>query len=157
MKERVPKRSYRSESRQRRDEDALILSDELDIDVASEFPGLKVGDENVQAREEEGVVEHELETLGRVADPVRIYSKEMGSFPLLTREGEVEIAKRIESGKRDVLSVVLNCPIAVREVISLGGALRDKADSKSPLHTERKGGEDFEDAVRDRREARPYP
>jgi RNA polymerase primary sigma factor len=47
----------------------------------------------------------------------------MGPFPLLTREGEVEIAKRIESGKRDVLSVVLNCPIAVREVINLGGAL----------------------------------
>jgi len=46
----------------------------------------------------------------------------MGSFPLLTREGEVEIAKRIESGKRDVLSVVLNCPIAVREVTNLGGA-----------------------------------
>ena len=43
MKERVPKRSYRSESRQGRDEDALILSDELDVDVASEFPGLKVG------------------------------------------------------------------------------------------------------------------
>ena len=124
MKEQVPKRSYRSESRQGRDEDALILSDELDIDVASEFPGLKVENENVQAREEEEVVEYELETFGRAKDPVRIYLKEMGSFPLLTREGEVEIAKRIERGKRDVLSVVLNCPIAIREVINLGGALR---------------------------------
>ena len=119
MKERVPKRSYRSEQ----NEDALILSDELDVDMASEFPGLKVENENVQAREEEEVVEHEPETFGRAKNPVLIYLKEMGSFPLLTREGEVEIAKRIESGKRDVLSVVLNCPIAVREVISLGGAL----------------------------------
>ena len=119
MKELVPKRSYRSEQ----SEDALILSDELDIDVASEFPGLKVENENVQAREEEEVVEYKLEPFGKAADPVSIYLKEMGSLPLLTREGEVEIAKRIESGKRDVLSVVLNCPIAVREVISLGGAL----------------------------------
>jgi len=119
LKELVPKRSYRSEQ----SEDALILSDELDIDVASEFPGLKVENENVQAREEEEVVEYKLEPFGKAADPVSIYLKEMGSLPLLTREGEVEIAKRIESGKRDVLSVVLNCPIAVREVISLGGAL----------------------------------
>ena len=123
MKERVPKRSYRSESRQGRDEDALILSDELDVDVASEFPGLKVGDGNVQAREEEEVVEYELETFGKAADPVGIYLKEMGSFPLLTREEEVEIAKRIESKQREVLSVVLNCPIAIKEVINLGNAL----------------------------------
>ena len=124
LKERVPKRSYRSESRQGRDEDALILSDELDVDVVSELTGLKVENENVLVREEEEVVECELETFGKAADPVSIYLKEMGSFPLLTREGEVEIARRIESGQREVLSVVLNCPIAVREVINLGGALR---------------------------------
>jgi RNA polymerase primary sigma factor len=123
LKEQVPKRSYRSSSRQGGDEDALVLSDELDIDVASEFPGLKVENENVQVREEEEVVEHELGTFGKAKDPILIYLKEMGSFPLLTREGEVEIAKRIERGKRDVLSVVFNCPIAVREVINLGGAL----------------------------------
>ena len=124
MKERVPKRHYRSESRQGREEDALILSDELDVDVASEFPGLKVEDENVLLREEEEVVEYKLRPLGKAADPVSIYLKELGSFPLLTREGEVEIAKRIENGQRDVLSVVLNCPIAVSEVINLGVALR---------------------------------
>jgi RNA polymerase primary sigma factor len=47
----------------------------------------------------------------------------MQSLPLLTREGEVEIAKRIERGKRDVLSVVFDCPIAIKEVINLGNAL----------------------------------
>jgi len=120
LKERVPKRSYRSEQT----EDALIISDELGFDVVSEFPGLKVGDENVQAREEEEVVEYKLEPFGKAGDPVGIYLKEMGSFPLLTREGEVEIAKRIKSGQQEVLSVVINCPIAIREVISLGGALR---------------------------------
>jgi len=124
LKEWVPKKSYRSKSRQGRDEDALVLSDELDLDVVSEFPGLKVGDDNVRARDEEEFVEYEPETFGKAADPISIYLKEMGSFPLLTREGEVEIARRIESGQREVLSIVLNCPIAIKEVISLGGALR---------------------------------
>jgi RNA polymerase primary sigma factor len=103
----------------------LVPSDELDVDVASEFPGLKVENENVQAREEEEVVEHEPETFGRAKDPVLIYLKEVGSLPLLTREGEVEIAKRIERGKRDVLSVVLSSPIGIREIINLGGALHN--------------------------------
>jgi RNA polymerase primary sigma factor len=124
LKKRVPKRHYyKSESRQGRNDDALIISDELDIEVVSEFPGLRVGDGNVQAREEEEAVEYEPETFGKAGDPVRSYLKEMGSFPLLTREGEVEIAKRIESGHREVLSVVLNCPIALKEVINLGNAL----------------------------------
>jgi len=124
VKEQVPKRSYRSSSRHGRDEDALMLSNELDADVASEFPGLKVRDGNVQTREEEEIVASELETFGKLADPVGIYLKELGSFPLLTREGEVEVAKRIKRGQQDVLSVVINCPIAIREVINLGIALR---------------------------------
>jgi RNA polymerase primary sigma factor len=119
LKEWVPKRSYRSEQ----SEDALMISDELGLDVASEFPGLKVENENVLVREEEEVAEY-MEPFGKAADPVGFYLKEMGSFPLLTREGEVEIAKRIESGQQGVLSVVINCPIGVREVINLGGALR---------------------------------
>ena len=123
MKGRGRKKSCRSESRQGGDDDALIISDELDLDGVSEFPGLKVEDGNVQAREEEEVVEHELETFGKAVDPVRIYLKETGSFPLLTREGEVEIAKRIESGQGELLSIVLNCPIAIKEVIDLGKAL----------------------------------
>ena len=101
-----------------------MLSNELDADVASEFPGLKVRDGNVQTREEEEIVASELETFGKLADPVGIYLKELGSFPLLTREGEVEVAKRIKRGQQDVLSVVINCPIAIREVINLGIALR---------------------------------
>ncbi len=120
LRERVPKRSYSPEQSY---DDALILSDELDMNVGSEFPALKVENEDVLVREEEEVVEYKLEPFGKAADPVRIYLREIGSFPLLTREGEVEIAKRIESGKQEVLSVVLNCPIAIKQVISLGKAL----------------------------------
>src|SRR5512136_2746569 len=96
-------------------DDVLMMFDEMDIDVVDDLQGLKV--------EEEGD-ELEVETFGRATDPVRMYLREMGSVSLLTREGEVEIAKRIESGKREVLSVVLNCPMAVKEVINLGSLIK---------------------------------
>ncbi len=124
MRENTSKKSYRSEYRHGQDEDALILSDELDMDVVSEFPGLKLEQENVPETNEEEVVEYDSETSRKTADPIRIYLREMGSFPLLTREGEVEIAKRIESGEQEVLKVLFNSPIATKEVINLGSDLR---------------------------------
>ncbi len=57
-------------------------------------------------------------------DPVRLYLRKMGSVSLLTREGEVEIAKRIEEGEVMVLTAILNSPVAVREIIELGDKLR---------------------------------
>jgi RNA polymerase primary sigma factor len=57
-------------------------------------------------------------------DPVRMYLRKMGSVSLLTREGEVEIAKRIEEGERRVLQVVLNSSIAVEEILELGNKLK---------------------------------
>ncbi|NOU32360.1 MAG: RNA polymerase sigma factor RpoD [Polyangiaceae bacterium] len=57
-------------------------------------------------------------------DPVRMYLRKMGSVSLLTREGEVEIAKRIEEGEHKVLGAILNSPVAVREIIDLGDKLR---------------------------------
>jgi RNA polymerase primary sigma factor len=107
-------------------EDPILLSEELDIDLFVELPETDTENENAQmAEEEEETVEIGYVDLpGKVIDPVRIYLKEMGSFPLLTREGEVEVAKRIESGQQEVLRVVLSCPIAIREIINLGKALR---------------------------------
>jgi RNA polymerase primary sigma factor len=124
LKRQISKRSYRSQSQQTLDEDALIATDELDIEVVSDLPGLKEGNGDLLSWEEKEVVEYEPETFAKTTDPVRIYLKEMGSFPLLTREGEVEIAKRIESGQQEVLRVVFNSPIAIQEVINLGGDLR---------------------------------
>jgi RNA polymerase primary sigma factor len=107
-------------------EDPVLLSDELDIDILVELPVIDTENENAQiAEEEEEAVEVGYVGLpGKVIDPVRIYLKEMGSFPLLTREGEVEVAKRIESGQQEVLSVVLSCPVSIREIVNLGKALR---------------------------------
>jgi RNA polymerase primary sigma factor len=58
-------------------------------------------------------------------DPVRMYLRKMGSVALLTREGEVEIAKRIEEGENEVLTAILSSPIAVREIIDIGERLRN--------------------------------
>ena len=121
LEEQVSEKPYLFEP----SEDPILLSDELDIDVFVEVPGIDTENENSQLTEEEEPVEVGYVGLpGKPIDPVRIYLKEMGSFPLLTREGEVEVAKRIESGQQEVLSVVLSCPIAIREVINLGKALR---------------------------------
>ncbi len=57
-------------------------------------------------------------------DPVRLYLRKMGSVSLLTREGEVEIAKRIEDGERKVLAASLNSPVAVQEVVRIGEMLK---------------------------------
>ena len=60
----------------------------------------------------------------RSNDPVRVYLREMGSVSLLTREGEVEIAKRIEAGENDALGQIMGCPIAVRELLRVGDEIR---------------------------------
>ena len=104
-------------------DDVLMMFDEMDIDVVDDLQGLKVDEEKVLEKEDEEE-EWEVDTLGRVTDPVRMYLREMGSVALLTREGEVEIAKRIESGKREVLSVVLSCPMVVKEIINLGKGIK---------------------------------
>jgi RNA polymerase primary sigma factor len=57
-------------------------------------------------------------------DPVRMYLRKMGQVPLLTREGEVEIAKRIEEGERTVLTVVLSTRVGVEKMIDVGERVR---------------------------------
>ena len=54
-----------------------------------------------------------------IDDPVRLYLREMGTISLLTRKGEVEIAKRIEAGQHEVLGAVANCGVTIREFIAL--------------------------------------
>jgi RNA polymerase primary sigma factor len=63
-------------------------------------------------------------TLEKTNDPVRMYLREMGTVPLLTREGEVEIAKRIERGQLRVLKAISRSPIVIREIVALGEDLK---------------------------------
>ena len=67
--------------------------------------------------------------LEKTNDPVRMYLREMGTVPLLTREGEVEIAKRIERGQLRVLKAVSRSPIVIREVLALGDDLKNRVRS----------------------------
>jgi len=62
--------------------------------------------------------------LEKTNDPVRMYLREMGTVPLLTREGEVEIAKRIERGQMRVMKAISRSPIVIREVVALGEDLK---------------------------------
>jgi RNA polymerase primary sigma factor len=63
-------------------------------------------------------------TLEKTNDPVRMYLREMGTVPLLTREGEVEIAKRIERGQNRVMKAISRSPIVIHEIVGLGEDLR---------------------------------
>jgi RNA polymerase primary sigma factor len=70
--------------------------------------------------------EEDEDAYARTDDPVRMYLRKMGSVSLLTREGEVEIAKRMEDGERRVLQVVLNSTVAISEILDLGDKLRQR-------------------------------
>ncbi len=86
------------------DEDSLLLSDSNTDEVAAE-----------EAAAVLAAVESDL---GRTTDPVRMYMREMGTVDLLTREGEIEIAKRIEEGIRDVMSAIVHFPGPVEHIIA---------------------------------------
>ncbi|MYM68146.1 RNA polymerase sigma factor RpoD [Pseudoduganella sp. FT55W] len=60
---------------------------------------------------------------GRTTDPVRMYMREMGAVALLTREGEIEIAKRIEEGLKDMIQAISACPTTIAEIIALAGKI----------------------------------
>ena len=79
-----------------------------------------------EAGEESDDVELDLSpgTLEKTNDPVRMYLREMGTVPLLTREGEVEIAKRIERGQLRVMKAISRSPIVIREIVGLGEDLK---------------------------------
>jgi RNA polymerase primary sigma factor len=79
-----------------------------------------------EEKETEKEEEEDYEGYSKTNDPVRMYLRKMGSVSLLTREGEVEIAKRIEEGERRVLQVVLNSSIAVEEILELGNRLKQQ-------------------------------
>ena len=68
-------------------------------------------------------------TLEKTTDPVRLYLREMGTVPLLTREGEVAIAKRFERGQLLVLKTISRCPIMLRELLAVGEELRKDPQS----------------------------
>ncbi len=100
-------------------EDVMSMFGEMDIEIVDSDSKVSSSKDEDLDDEDEGEVELEAGTLGRTSDPVRMYLREMGQVALLTREGEVEIAKRIEEGEALVTKVVMRTPIAAREVLLL--------------------------------------
>ena len=100
--------------------DLFTKSDVEIVDKKQGAPAAKAGNALSKLKK----LEDDDEAAGKSTDPVRMYLRKMGSVPLLTREGEVEIAKRIEEGEKEVLSVVISSAIAIAEITELGEKLR---------------------------------
>jgi len=110
----------------------MTMFGEMDIEIIDSPEGeryqqmMSEGEGTTEEAEEAGETEEEEKKidltpgdLNRTDDPVRLYLKEMGSVSLLSREGEIEIAKRIEEGKQDISTVVFGMPMTIKAVFAL--------------------------------------
>ena len=127
-------------------EDTIALLSENEVEVVDD--AMKIADgaatpqkgqlvENAETTEEVDYAE-----MSRGNDPVRMYLRKMGSVSLLTRDGEVEIAKRIEEGELEVLDAVLGTPICLAEILDLGDRLRKGKIRVKEIVKENESGED---------------
>ena len=115
----------------------MTMFGEMDIEIVESADAERTtkATDNEEAMEEseegEALEDNEKEidltpgALSRTDDPVRLYLKEMGSVALLSREGEIEIAKRIEEGKRDIATVVYGLPMTLEFVLNLRDQLKN--------------------------------
>ena len=100
---------------------------------------------------EDGQPNPAAETLEKTNDPVRMYLREMGTVPLLTRQGEVEIAKRIEKGQKSVIKALSRSPVVVGEISKYGEKLRENGLSVKHLVQVNDNDEESSDGVLERR------
>jgi len=113
-------------------DETLMLFDDNGIEVVDQMQNKKLV-KTVKAVAESKLVSEDADATdyGAVTDPVKMYLREMGMVTLLSREGEVEIAKKIEAGEQEVLRALLDSTAGVEEIIRLGekienGTLRPK-------------------------------
>jgi len=110
-------------------DETLMIFDDFDIEVVGEKKAKE--EETLKKAEESRQSEFEISDFGTVTDPVKMYLREMGLVNLLSREGEVEIAKKIEAGEQEVLKALLDTTIGLNHIMELGeqieaGVLRPK-------------------------------
>jgi RNA polymerase primary sigma factor len=130
----------------------------LDDVLALDENGLELLDDaklDFEKKLEEGEDYLDLESLApsgdKTNDPVRMYLREMGTVPLLTREGEVEIAKRIERGQNAVMKALSRCPLVIQEIVRLGERVRDGGLSIRDVlaSVENSAGEDIDEQAQE--------
>jgi len=137
----------------------MTMFGEMDIEIIDSPEGeryqqmMSDGESTTEEAEEIGETEEEEKKidltpgdLARTDDPVRLYLKEMGSVSLLSREGEIEIAKRIEEGKQDISTVVFGMPMTIKAVFALIDQVKGK---KVPIREVVSAGveEEFDEVV----------
>jgi RNA polymerase primary sigma factor len=113
------------------DELLMKIMTEFNVELVASERKIPIGDKKARKLDEDKAEEDEeedltadAESIVRGNDPVKMYLHEMGCVSLLTREGEVEIAKRIEQGEQQVFSVIIDCPVTIKEVLALGDKLQ---------------------------------
>ena len=111
-------------------EELLAVFASAGIDLVDSEKGYKLEREGIERQEGPEGEGPELDltpgALDKTNDPVRMYLREMGTVPLLTREGEVEIARRIERGKLSVIKSISRMPAITKAVIRMGDALQGR-------------------------------
>ena len=109
-------------------ESVVAMINDMGIQVFDEAPppeemiisetASAVADDDVAEEAEQAISQLDSE-FGRTTDPVRMYMREMGTVELLTREGEIEIAKRIEDGLKHMVQAISACPMTIAEILAL--------------------------------------
>jgi len=129
--------------------DALMTLGDLDIDLGDsesppeDVPGSPENGLAAEYVEDRRGVDLATDVLGKTDDPVRLYLREMGTIPLLTRDGEVEIAKRIEEGQNDVVQAIVCNTMAAQELLVLSERELLSTTDALDLDEAEAGEEDF--------------
>ncbi len=133
-------------------DDVMSIFGEMDIEVVDSNQRVTLGgagEELAEEEEEEKELDNDVDgdVVGKTGDPVRMYLREMGTVSLLSREGEVEIAKKIEEGENRVTNEVLSSPLALTYILDLGEKLAQHEIRVREIIKEEgeEDSEDFED------------
>ncbi len=119
----IPKR-FRLEENIKKFED-LITSNNIKIYSEEEAKELISLAKEQTVKSEEGTDDQEKKQTGKTDDPVRLYLRDMGAVELLSREGEIAIAKRIESGREKMIGAICESPMTIRSIINWKDAIKD--------------------------------
>ena len=133
-------------------EETLMLLDDHDIDILDEKSLIK--SQNAKKLKQARLKERQRAAaeFGTVTDPVKMYLREMGLVTLLTREGEVKIAKKIEAGEQDVLRALLDTITGVEAIIDMGAKIeRGELRPKYVLRDVDEGDAFFDESVKTER------